>query len=304
MKISVIIAARNAGATIQDCLDSVARQSCSPHEVILVNDGSSDSTVERATATGIPTQLLTVNLQNAAASRNAGILRATGQWIAFLDADDTWYPHHLEHATHLLDSTPHVAYIAAADYSVPNGSLLGVNPCPDSRAPVFTFDHMQYFDWFTVHSWFCNCTVLLRRDRVEEVHGFDENLPRRHDLDLFLRALHNQTGVYSTRRAAHIRLGVPGSISSHKVHCDYYLLKSLVGLRNLYGGRNYRRLIRSRSCAALNSALTYGDSHDFQDVWKLAGRHIGWGRRVAYSWFHRFPQMHKIARVLLEHKKD
>ena len=88
MKISVVIPAYNAARFLPRCLKSVFAQTLQPEEVIVVDDGSTDSTAEVAEALGARV----INRRNGglSAARNTGIKGASSEWIALLDADDLW----------------------------------------------------------------------------------------------------------------------------------------------------------------------------------------------------------------------
>lgn len=99
--VSVVIPAYNASTFIVEALNSVASQSTLPTEVIVVDDGSRDDTaalvlqwIEQHTS-GIAVELIRQENQGSSATRNAGMRRATGEWIALLDADDVWQSDHL-----------------------------------------------------------------------------------------------------------------------------------------------------------------------------------------------------------------
>jgi glycosyltransferase involved in cell wall biosynthesis len=98
MRISVIIPAYNAASTLAECLESVARQSVRPFEVILVDDGSTDNTRRVAAKFEAKFTLRIVSQANSGLgkARNAGMAAATGDAYAFLDADDVWLPGKLE----------------------------------------------------------------------------------------------------------------------------------------------------------------------------------------------------------------
>lgn len=93
--ISVIIPAYNAQAYLRECLESVLAQSFSDWEAIIVNDGSTDSTCDIAagfTARDSRFRLVSTPNGGLSSARNAGIAVARGQWLAYLDSDDTLYP--------------------------------------------------------------------------------------------------------------------------------------------------------------------------------------------------------------------
>lgn len=100
--VSVVIPAYNAAGFIIDALQSITRQTLFPQEVIVIDDGSSDATYQVVHDWKQKENLpFTLHLQKQAnkglpATRNVGILQATGQWIALLDADDIWEPVHLQ----------------------------------------------------------------------------------------------------------------------------------------------------------------------------------------------------------------
>ena len=98
ISISVVIPAYNRAQTIRNCFDSVLKQTLSPFEIIIVDDGSTDETVKIVKSYEHP-KLKYITLENnsgAQAARNRGIMEAKGDWIAFQDSDDEWHPEKLE----------------------------------------------------------------------------------------------------------------------------------------------------------------------------------------------------------------
>lgn len=108
MRISVIIPAYNAEATLADCLESVARQTLRPFEVVLVDDGSTDNTrgVAARFEKRLMLRIVTQVNSGLGKARNAGMSAATGDAYAFLDADDIWLPSKLEQAFKALLKYP------------------------------------------------------------------------------------------------------------------------------------------------------------------------------------------------------
>ena len=94
--VSVIVPAYQSAVTIGRAIESVLRQTCRPRELIIIDDGSTDAT-EKAIdhALADPGEINVIRLQQpnkgAAAARNLGIGRASGKYLAFLDADDEWH---------------------------------------------------------------------------------------------------------------------------------------------------------------------------------------------------------------------
>lgn len=94
IKLSVVIPARNARSTIGRAIRSIRNQSTKPHEVIVVDNGSTDNTAREALLHGADLNLRVVSCETpgSGAARNSGIQASEGDIIAFLDADDVWYP--------------------------------------------------------------------------------------------------------------------------------------------------------------------------------------------------------------------
>ncbi len=120
MKVSVVMPAYNAEAYIEAAIRSVLRQTWTDFELIVVDDASRDATteiVERlAEEDGRITLLRNPKNAGVSASRNAGVAKANGEWIAFLDSDDLWREDKLKMQLALLDQHPDavLSYTASA----------------------------------------------------------------------------------------------------------------------------------------------------------------------------------------------
>lgn len=127
---SVVIPAYNVEAYIGETLDSVFKQTFSDFEIIVVNDGSTDSTKETIHQFHDPRlRLYNVNNGGVSRARNYGIDLAQGEYIAFLDGDDIWHESHLEAAARFFSEHPDIKwyssrYASAPAYSV---SLMDLN---------------------------------------------------------------------------------------------------------------------------------------------------------------------------------
>jgi glycosyltransferase involved in cell wall biosynthesis len=116
-RVTVITPAYNVANYIGEAIDSVLGQSISDFEYLIIDDGSSDRTVDEILhriSEDNRARLITMNHAGASAARNAGILQARGDFISFLDGDDRWHPKFLEKQLALLESLgPDVAAVFA-----------------------------------------------------------------------------------------------------------------------------------------------------------------------------------------------
>jgi len=128
-RFSVIIPVYNGAAFLGRAIESVLAQTWPAHEIIVVDDGSSDATPEIATrlASRNPAVLRWIRQANAgvSAARNTGAENASGDWLAFLDADDWFYPDRLEaHARFIQEDRALDFLTADYDYHRPDGSRI------------------------------------------------------------------------------------------------------------------------------------------------------------------------------------
>ena len=94
--VSVIIPCYNGAAFLPETLQSVLDQTHPPLEVLVIDDGSTDRSVEIAASFGPPVRSISQKNQGESVARNRGLTEARGEWVAFLDADDLWQPSKLE----------------------------------------------------------------------------------------------------------------------------------------------------------------------------------------------------------------
>lgn len=283
MRFSVITPCHNSGRWIQQTLRSAAEQSHPPHEIIVIDDGSTDDTVEKIEASGVDVKLLRVNCRNAAAARNAGIEVATGEWIAVLDSHDLWHRDHLRHAAQTLEGGEDVAYISTGQ------SLEGDRVRPADRGRRFPrerergIEGARYLECMLRGPMYCNQTVVMRRDRVLEVGGYDVEQVRRHDIDLWLRVLAGRSWAYHKGPNATFRVDESHGLSRNAPVCSWYTLRALLKNRQRYAGRRMERLIRYYSRVAVGLACLEEDGREtaVRDAMELAWPNLpGWERAV------------------------
>jgi glycosyltransferase involved in cell wall biosynthesis len=181
-QVSVILPTYNHAHFLPFSLRSVLGQSLQDFEVLVVDDGSRDNTSDVVKQFPDPRihYIYQAN-RGLAAARNTGIRAASGDYLAFLDADDVFSPCKLEAQVHWLQQHPECGFVAGAwSYIDEDGQYIGEYR-PGNRAPEL---HVQ--------NWLYGCrvnpiSVLVARAWVNQVGGFDEHLRQVEDYDLWLR---------------------------------------------------------------------------------------------------------------------
>lgn len=108
LRISVVIPVFNGERYLGQAIERALGQSHSPHQVIVVDDGSTDSSRDIAESFGDAIIFLPQINQGPGAARNYGVEKSSGEWIAFLDADDYWHPEKLAWQSAVVRDNPHV----------------------------------------------------------------------------------------------------------------------------------------------------------------------------------------------------
>ena len=106
--VSVLIPAYNAGRYVAECLESVFSQALLPAEVIVIDDGSTDDTLEQLQPYADRISVHSRENRGICQTLNEAIACATGQWVAFLDADDYWQPGKLAQQVEFMQQNPHL----------------------------------------------------------------------------------------------------------------------------------------------------------------------------------------------------
>jgi glycosyltransferase involved in cell wall biosynthesis len=180
--VSVIIPAYNAEKTILATLESVQRQTLSDFELIVIDDGSTDHTVDLAKTLQDP-RLKIFSYQNGGVSvaRNRGIQHASGDFISFIDADDLWMPDKLQLQLEALQKNPEagVAY-SWTIFVDEKGTVLY------AQEPVFHEGNV--YPHLLVENFILNgSNVLIRRQFVEAVGDFHAPLKYAEDWEFYIR---------------------------------------------------------------------------------------------------------------------
>jgi glycosyltransferase involved in cell wall biosynthesis len=185
--VSVIIPAYNAENYIVDTVNSALSQTFGDLEVIVVDDGSKDGTVAALAQFGNRIRVHQQPNGGVAKARNTGVGLATGDWIAFLDADDLWLPHKLESQLHGSD-----APMTFTD----RFNIGSRGDLPELQSLVTPMKGGDIFvDLMREGNFITNTSVVMRKALFEKMGGFYTGLNGTEDWDLWIRiAEHHQIG--------------------------------------------------------------------------------------------------------------
>ena len=216
-RVSVIIPAFKAEKTIQRAISSVLAQSHPAHEIIVVDDGSPDQQAEVVAQYGPAVRLIRQPNGKTARARNTGIEAATGNYIAFLDADDYWEPDKLLRQLIILQRHPTVGMVAGAFFEEqPDGTRNRVIT-PSRRYR----DHLvepRGVAAFRVAAQVWTGTVIVRREVLGN-ERFITGLEPAEDRDLWVRLVLRAPVFLAAEPLASAVL-LPGSISRGNVAQD------------------------------------------------------------------------------------
>ncbi|HNU10254.1 MAG TPA: glycosyltransferase family A protein [Rubrivivax sp.] len=206
--VSVVIPAYNAAWCVRKAIDSVLAQDFGAHEIIVVNDGSTDDTLAVLRSYDGAIRIVDQRNSGLSSARNAGIRAATGEFVAFLDADDWWLPSKLARQVDLLHARPDVGFVStAARVEDPQGQFLNAWPCTECSGPFLPWLFGANGDVAGSGS-----AVMARRGLFEQVGGFDETLHSLEDVDMWMR-LAAVTGYACVSEPLAVILKRPGSMS-------------------------------------------------------------------------------------------
>ena len=209
-KVSVVVPVFNRERYIAKCVDSILSQRYRDYEVLLVDNNSNDQSVyimkEYEKFYPHKIRCFSQSRKGAAAARNLGVKHARGEYLAFLDSDDLWFPEKLKIQMFFLEKKKEIDLIYTsyarfgADKKLRGDELLKFQGCfSDGKAlPALLY---QCFIWTS--------TVVMKKRVFVELGGFKESLAVGEDYDLWLRAA-----------SGCVLFGIPLVLAQYRQHDD------------------------------------------------------------------------------------
>jgi succinoglycan biosynthesis protein ExoO len=239
MDFSVIIPAYNVSSIVERAIRSAAMQTLPPLEILVIDDCSTDNTVEvvKGLRREIPSLRLLSTSANGgpSAARNVGLRAAKGDWIGLLDADDAWKPGRLERLSEVARTTSadFVAddlvmwdIIADVEFQPPYYGL------PEPRKQIGLLDMFRAEDDFNISkaSFGLMKPIMRRKFLADHKLEYDESINFSEDLVLYVESLFNGAKIIMINEAYYV-YSVPGAPSGRSPHSrsvkDYRKIRSV-----------------------------------------------------------------------------
>lgn len=190
--VSVIIPAYNAEQFIAETINSALSQTSPAYEIIVIDDGSTDNTAKIVSKFKAPVNLIQQPNKGVSAARNTGIRNATGDFIAFLDADDLWTPNKLEKQLEFFTAQPEVSTVITDElYFVDNHKIIVdsyLNKASfSSQLPKEPSILKTPVTWLFTQSFVATSSVVCRKNVLDKAGFFDESMSICEDRDMWIR---------------------------------------------------------------------------------------------------------------------
>jgi glycosyltransferase involved in cell wall biosynthesis len=184
-RVSVLLPTYNRATFLSEALDSILSQTAPPSQVIVVNDGSTDTTTEILTSYGDRIEVINKPNSGKASSLNLALSRTTGDYVWIFDDDDVALPDSLERHLGILDSRPDLGFTYSACYvctTGPEGRIVDktLKPLPEISSD-------EVFVRLLEGCFMQQQAVLARRSCYREVGGYDARLICSEDYDIMLK---------------------------------------------------------------------------------------------------------------------
>lgn len=281
-KVSVIMPVYNGERFLAEAIESVLRQTFEDFELICVNDGSTDRSQDIIDGFSDP-RLKSIVQRNAGLpnARNTGIRASKGQYIAFLDCDDLYFPFSLEKRVDYLSSSEG-RFLVHSDFIVIDETGVETPLLANSRKNVVTPSGKCFKRLFLEGTVINTCSVMIKRDVLKTIGYFDESFFHAEDYDMWLRISYRYPISFISEATVKYRMHTE-NMSHNTINAEIYSAKALLkaaenvpDIEKIIGKSAMRKRLHQVCFDVAYQALTAGDLDTGRYWLKKAWQ---WGRR-------------------------
>ena len=187
MDISVVIPAYNSEKWISRAIKSVLNQTVSVSEIIVVDDGSTDSTAEVVRKYEKNVRYIYQDNSGPSVARNRGINEAKCEWIAFLDSDDEWLSHKIECQTQILEENKNLYWCGSDCKIIENGSESQYSLQNSKNHANLNDMELRYFSALIKKVLFITSGLIIKKEIFKKLGYFNIQMHSGEDIDLWCR---------------------------------------------------------------------------------------------------------------------
>lgn len=211
---SVVIPLYNKEKCIANTIQSVLDQTFADFEIIVVNDGSTDNGLSIVQSFE-DDRITIIHKPNGGVSsaRNQGIKEAKYEWIAFLDADDFWDPNYLKEMESLIRDFPEASIFGCA---IGNCSAVKQPIIDLSLPPLYRGIIQHYFQHARSTFLFSSSSVVVSKNAILTIGGFDERIHMGEDIDVWYRINMKFKSAFYNKVLSHYNLDAPNRAMNKK----------------------------------------------------------------------------------------
>ena len=280
MKFSIIIPLYNKAPYIRKALETVCAQTYRDYEIIVVNDGSTDDSALVAEsylqhAEGICYTIIPQDNAGVAAARNRGVKHASGQYMAFLDADDWWEPDYLARMAELIADYPQAGvYGCNYVYYKPGKTRVALN------IPTGYINYSKaYYEGSAMPIW--TGATIMPKTVLEEMGGFPLGIKLGEDFLLWAKTALHYKVAFLNEPLAYYNNDVPANMrATRNLHePEHHMLFRLdLGFGNEKLSEDWQRLLDK---LRVNGLLDYWMSEAYHDSAAEELKKVDWSQQSA-----------------------
>jgi glycosyltransferase involved in cell wall biosynthesis len=227
---SVVIPLYNKEHTIVNTLECVLNQTFKEFEVIIVDDGSTDASVDviRNFTRDSKIRIVQQENQGVSGARNTGVDNAKYQHIAFLDGDDEWFPEYLQKMKEAINKFPESEFFCSSGMSKNGKGEYKPREIEKYKEQVLAFEFFE-----NPHVFLHISAIVVTKKLFQKVGGFPLGMKRNEDFTFLYSAALFSEPIYSGHALSVYVSGVAGQATNSSIYDDQKLLRDVVTRYNI-----------------------------------------------------------------------